>query len=44
MIKQFHALLPTTGPDPTEIAAHFGKRTKKHIEEIDQILTPLQAD
>jgi hypothetical protein len=34
LITQFHALLSTTGPDPSEIATHFGKRTKKRIEEI----------
>jgi hypothetical protein len=28
---------------PSKIAAHFSKRTKKRIEEIDQILTPLKS-
>jgi hypothetical protein len=42
LITQFHALLSTTGPDPSEIATHFGKRTKKRIEEIDQILETLR--
>jgi hypothetical protein len=28
--------------DPSEIAAHIGKRMKKRIEEIDQILTTLK--
>ncbi|MGJ8650771.1 MAG: hypothetical protein ACSHX4_10465 [Opitutaceae bacterium] len=41
-ISAIHAHLPETGPDPSALAAHFGKRTKKRIEEIDQILTTLK--
>ncbi len=41
-VAAVHALLPTTGLDPSTIAAHFGKRTKKRLAEIDQILTTLK--
>ena len=36
------ALLPTADPDANAIAPHFGKRTKKRLEEINQILTTLK--
>lgn len=35
-------LLPETGIDPAAIASHFGKRSKKRLSEIDQILTTLK--
>lgn len=41
-VAAIHALLPETGPDAQAIAPHFGKRTKKRLEEIDQILTTLK--
>jgi hypothetical protein len=41
-VAAIHALLPTTGPDANAIAPHFGKRTKKRLSEIDQILTTLK--
>lgn len=34
-------LITTTGPDAGAIAVHFGKRTKKRLEAIQQILTTL---
>lgn len=41
-VAAIRALLPTTGPDPAALAAHFGKRTKKRLTEIQQILATLQ--
>lgn len=35
-------LIPANGTDPAALAAHFGKRTKKRLEEINQILTTLE--
>jgi hypothetical protein len=41
-VAAIHALLPTTGSDANTIAAHFGKRTKKRLDAINQILTTLK--
>ena len=41
-VAAIHALLPTTGSDANAIAPHFGKRTKKRLEDINQILTTLK--
>ncbi len=41
-VTALRALIPTIGPDPAALAAHFGKRTKKRLTEITQILETLQ--
>lgn len=41
-VSALRTLLPETGPDPSALAAHFSKRSKKRIFEIDQILTTLK--
>ena len=41
-VAALRILLPKTGPDPTALAAHFCKRTKKRVQEIDQILETLR--
>jgi len=34
---------PLTGPDPSALAAHFGKRTKARIQQIEEILKTLEG-
>ncbi len=41
-VSALRALLPTTGPDASALAAHFGKRTKSRLTEITQILETLK--
>ncbi len=41
-VTAIRQLLPETGPDPSALATHFGKRTKKRLHEIEQILATLQ--
>ena len=36
-------LLPATGPDPAALAACFGKRTPKRVEQIAGILETLAS-
>ena len=42
-VTAIQQLLPTTGPDPTALAAHFGKRTKARIRQIEEILKTLEG-
>lgn len=42
-VAAIRKLLPALGPDPSELAARFGKRTKARINTIDQILQTLTA-
>jgi hypothetical protein len=41
-VAAIRTLIPSTGTDANAIAPYFGKRTKKRISEIDQILTTLK--
>jgi hypothetical protein len=41
-VAALRSLIPTTGTDADAIAPYFGKRTKKRLEDINQILTTLQ--
>jgi hypothetical protein len=41
-VAALRTLLPETGPAPAALAAHFGKRSKKRVQEIDQILETLR--
>ncbi|MFH1500033.1 MAG: DNA methyltransferase [Verrucomicrobiota bacterium] len=41
-VAALRALLPSTGPDASALAAHFGKKTKLRLQEITQILTTLK--
>jgi hypothetical protein len=42
-VATIQRLLPATGPDPSELAACFGKRTQAHIRTITEILDTLTA-
>ncbi|MFU8893734.1 MAG: hypothetical protein ACNA8L_08910 [Luteolibacter sp.] len=42
-VTAIQQLLPTTGPDPAALAAHFGKRTKARIQQIEEILKTLEG-
>ncbi len=42
-VAAIQKLLPATGPDPSALAAHFGKRTKARIRTIEEILATLTA-
>jgi len=42
-VAAIQRLLPATGPDPSELAACFGKRTKARIRTITEILDTLTA-
>ncbi|MCC5021745.1 MAG: class I SAM-dependent DNA methyltransferase [Candidatus Synoicihabitans palmerolidicus] len=41
-VSTLRSLLPTTGPDASALASHFGKRTKTRLTEITQILETLK--
>ena len=41
-VAALRSLIPTTGTDADAIAPYFGKRTKKRLEDINQILTTLK--
>jgi hypothetical protein len=42
-VSAIQKLLPTTGPDPTALAGHFGKRTKARVQQITEILKTLEG-